>query len=63
MRIGYDDFHFARLGSDGIWTHKPGHSTIREMSEAELFSDAWSKESRNCPYISEIVFFTIKERN
>ena len=63
MRIGLDDFHFARLGSDGIWTHKPGHSTIREMSEAELFSDAWSEKSRECPYISDVIFFAIKEND
>jgi hypothetical protein len=59
FRIGADDFHFARKNSDGIWTHKPGVNTIREMTEEELFDVAWSKH-RNCPYISEIAFFAVK---
>ena len=59
FRIGADDFHFARRNSDGTWTHKPGSNTIREMSEEELFSSAWSIH-RNFPYISEIAFFAVK---
>lgn len=58
FRIGANDFHFARRNSDGVWTHKPGSNYIREMSEDELFDDAWSKH-RYCPYISEIAFFII----
>ena len=58
FRIGADDFHFARKNSDGTWTHKPGRSYIREMSEEELFDDAWSKH-RDYPYISEVAFFAV----
>lgn len=58
FRIGADDFHFARRNSDGVWTHKPGTDTIREMSEDELFDDAWSTH-RCYPYISEIAFFAV----
>ena len=60
FRIGADDFHFVRRNSDGTWTHKPGGNYIREMSEDELFSDAWSEASRSYPYISEIAFFAVK---
>ena len=59
FRIGVDDFHFVRRNSDGTWTHKPGNSYIREMSEEELLSDAWSTH-RWHPYISEIAFFAVK---
>lgn len=59
FRIGADDFHFARRNSDGIWTHKPGHNYIREMSKEELFSDAWSKKERRYPYISDTAFFAV----
>ena len=59
MRIGEDDFHFARLNSDGTWTHKPGSWSIREMTEEELYSNAWMEE-RCCPYISTVYFFAIK---
>lgn len=62
MRIGADDFHFARLGSDGIWTHKPGNQAIQEMTEDELFDNMWC-EHRCHPYTSDIIFFAIKERN
>ncbi len=58
FRIGMDDFHFARRNSDGIWTHKPGAWTIREMSEEELLSDAWSID-RKYPYVSSIAFFAV----
>ena len=60
FRIGANDFHFVRRNSDGVWTHKPGGMHIREMSEDELFSDAWSENSRQYPYISEIAFFAVK---
>ena len=59
MRIGHDDFHFARLNSDGIWTHKTGGGTIKVMSEEELLGDCWCS-SRMCPYISTVYFFAIK---
>ena len=58
FRCGYDDFHFARLNSDGIWTHKPGGNFIREMTLDELYGDAWC-EHRICPYISKVYFFAI----
>lgn len=61
MRVSEDDFHFARLNSDGTWTHKPGFWTIRNMTEEELYSDAWC-DYRHCPYISEIIFFAVKIR-
>lgn len=60
LRVGYDDFHFARLNSDGIWTHKPGGNTIREMTEDELYGDEWCPQ-REYPYISTIYFFAIKK--
>ena len=60
FRIGANDFHFARKNSDGTWTHKPGQGYIREMSEEELFSEAWCANSRTYPYISEIAFFAVK---
>ena len=58
FRIGADDFHFARRNSDGIWTHKPGGNTIREMTEEELLGEVWS-DYRAYPYISEVAFFII----
>lgn len=60
FRIGADDFHFARRNSDGVWTHKPGSGTIREMSEYELFGDMWCNH-RNYPYVSEVAFFAVIE--
>lgn len=60
FRIGADDFHFARRNSDGVWTHKPGSNYIREMSEEELLSSAWSEDFRYYPYISEIAFFAVR---
>ena len=58
FRIGETDFHWARLGSDGIWTHKPGNSTIREMSEEE-FCGEWCADLRDDPYISDTIFFAV----
>lgn len=60
FRIGLDDFHFARRNSDGTWTHKPGNNYIREIAESELLSEAWSKEARIYPYISEIAFYAVR---
>lgn len=60
FRIGADDFHFARRNSDGIWTHKPGGDYIREMSEDELFSEAWCADRRQYPYVSAIAFYAVK---
>ena len=60
FRIGADDFHFARKNSDGVWTHKPGSGTIREMSKYELFGDMWS-DQRVYPYVSEVAFFAVIE--
>lgn len=60
MRLGFDDFHFARLNSDGIWTHKTGRGAIRTMSEEELLGENWCS-SRMCPYISTVYFFAVKE--
>lgn len=60
FRCGYDDFHFARLNSDGIWTHKPGGKFIRKMTEDELYGDAWC-EHRRYPYTSKVYFFAIKK--
>lgn len=61
FRCGFDDFHFARLNSDGIWTHKPGGNFIREMTEDELYGDAWC-DNREYPYISTVYFFAIDEK-
>ena len=58
FRISETDFHWARLGSDGIWTHKPGNSTIREMSEEE-FCGEWCADLREDPYISDTIFFAV----
>lgn len=58
MRVGYDDFHFARLNSDGVWTHKPGSNTVREMTEDELYGDEWCS-FREYPYISTVYFFAM----
>ena len=58
FRVGYDDFHFARLNSDGVWTHKPGASYIREMTEEELY-DYVLCYHRFWPYESEVAFFEV----
>lgn len=58
FRLSETDFHWLRLGSDGIWTHKPGNSTIREMSEEE-FCGEWCADLRDGPYISDTVFFAV----
>ena len=60
FRIGATDFHFARQNSDGTWTHKPGGNHICEMSEEELLSDAWCKETREFPYVSSIAFYAVQ---
>ena len=60
MRIGADDFHFARLNSDGTWTHKPGKTHIRVMTTEELYEKkGWSRH-RIHPYSSKIAFFAIR---
>jgi hypothetical protein len=59
FRIGYDDFHFCRLGSDGIWSHKPGGNYIRTMEEKE-FIEAWCPH-RSYPYISNIGYFIVEK--
>lgn len=59
FRIGFDDFHFARLNSDGVWTHKPGGSQIRELTPEE-FNQAWCPH-RSCPYISDIAYFIVQK--
>lgn len=58
MRCSFGDFHFARLNSDGLWTHKPGGNDIRIMTEKELYSWGWCKH-RYDPYISDIHFFAV----
>lgn len=60
FRVGGDDFHFARLNSDGIWTHKPGASYIRELTSEEFFNnEGWCYSTRSWPYTSSIVLFAI----
>jgi hypothetical protein len=58
MRVGLDDFHFARLGSDGIWTHKPGRGCVREMTDEEFWSDCWCKQTA-FHYTSEIILIAL----
>ena len=58
FRLSETDFHWARLGSDGIWTHKPGNSTIRVMNEDE-FCGEWCVGLRPDPYISDTIFFAV----
>ena len=58
FRLSETDFHWARLGSDGIWTHKPGSGVIKEMTEQELYGE-WCPD-RADPYISEIVYFAVE---
>lgn len=58
FRLSETDFHWVRLGSDGIWTHKPGNSTIRVMSEDE-FCGEWCAGARPDPYISDTIFFAV----
>lgn len=62
FRVGYDDFHFARRNSDGTWSHKPGRSYIRPMSEEELFGAQWCPD-RYCPYVSHNAYFIVKKGN
>ena len=57
FRVGFDDFHFARLLSDGTWSHKPGGNYIRQMDEKE-FKEAWCP-NRKHPYVSEIAYFVV----
>lgn len=59
FRLSETDFHWARLGADGIWTHKPGSSPIRIMSEEE-FCGEWCPQ-RVDPYISDVVFFAVSD--
>ena len=59
FRVGFDDFHFARLNSDGVWTHKPGASHIRVMSETELYSSYGWCLNRTYPYVSSVAFFAV----
>ena len=60
FRVGADDFHFARLNSDGTWTHKPGHSAIRCMPVEELTDKKGWSLHRTHPYNSKICYFAIK---
>lgn len=62
FRLGADDFHFARRNSDGVWTHKPGSSHIREMSKDELLGECWCESNRTFPYESEVAFFAVIEQ-
>lgn len=59
FRIGFDDFHFARLNSDGTWSHKPGRNYIRPLTDEEIDGAPWCKQERICPYISEIAYFAV----
>lgn len=59
FRIGYDDFHFLRQTSDGIWTHKPGPCVIQNISEEEVEGSAWCIH-RTYPYISTIYYFAVR---
>lgn len=59
FRVGFDDFHFARLNSDGTWSHKPGSNYIRNMDEEEFF-DAWCP-NRCYPYVSDIAYFIVRK--
>lgn len=60
FRVGFDDFHFARLLSDGTWSHKPGGNYIREMGEEEFY-DAWCPD-REYPYVSNIGYFVVDRK-
>ena len=60
MRIGADDFHFARLNSDGTWTHKPGRAHITTMTTEELYEKKGWSLHRTHPYNSKIAFFAIR---
>lgn len=60
MRVGADDFHFARLNSDGTWTHKLGSRHICVMTTEELYEKKGWSLHRKHPYNSKIAFFAIR---
>lgn len=62
FRLSRTDFHFARLGEDGIWTHKPGSTAIKTMTEDQFFDPrGWCWQDRSDPYLSDIVYFALKK--
>ena len=61
FRVGFDDFHFARLNSDGTWSHKPGGNYIRNMDDEE-FNGAWCP-NRCHPYVSETAYFIVRKNH
>lgn len=55
----YSDFHYAKLGKNGVWYHKMGGSErIRIMTKRELFSSSWCSGR----YDSEIHFLAMKRK-
>ena len=54
-----DDFHFAKLGRNGIWYHKRGSSQVIEtMSKKELFGKSWCHGK----YDSKLVLMAMKRK-
>lgn len=57
FRKSSQDFHFAKRSADGHWRHKPGHNTVRPMSEKEVFSGYWQNGMlyyNSTPFIFEV---------
>lgn len=54
-----DDFHFAKLGRNGIWYHKRGsNEAIEVMSKKELFGKSWCHGK----YDSKLVLMAMKRK-
>ena len=54
-----DDFHFAKLGRNGIWYHKRGsNQAIETMPKKELFGKSWCHGK----YDSKLVLMAMKRK-
>ncbi len=65
----YNDFHFAKLTSNG-WLHKPGLTAVLKFNTAPTNSDDWYAEGYNGTYIltndtydSNIIYFSYKRNH
>lgn len=67
--VPFNDFHFAKLTSDG-WLHKPGLTAVLKFNEAPTNSVKWYVEAYDGRYIltdktyeSNIIYFSYKRNH
>jgi hypothetical protein len=61
-RYGYVDFHFMVRDEKGHWTHKPGSSKVRTISQKDVFKGHWKNDDAGAIYTSKVFLYEVPNR-